>query len=568
MNNLRCLGTLVLLICAATAQAAPILRAADDAGTIYLGAIVDHDWGRPVAAGDLDGDGFDEVLVAAAESFGGLFSNVYVMRGGPDAALRGTIDLVVGGIDQTIIGVNADDNLGSSIAAGDVNSDGYADLLLCASGGDYTGLTNAGIAYLIFGGPGFFASPVRDLAAAGSWDVRIVGPVADGDMGAAGFFGGFETHAADIGNLNGDSYGDIAIGVHLSDGAASGSGRVYVVAGQNFASGTTLLLSSVSHYLFRVLGKGTEDELGDVVYIADITGDGLDELIIPNRLFSQTTFSTEGAVHVLRGRTTWSAAYNLAVTPADLTFLGNYSYDELGTALAVGDFNNDGVGDLAIAAPGADVSTPNTSWGEGFIYGFLGGPAYQTGTHLIDYTFATPAFTIKGESKENLGDELTSGDVNGDGIADIIAAQRFGGASSEGTLDIVFGRPFSPNQIFLAGANTDVRIMGNAQDRIGFSLSSGDVDSNGVTDIIFGTPFNNGPSFDQMSGTVYVFNLLDGDYHVNGTLDLHDYAAFQHCYALPGAPADNGACYVFDLHPDGQLDAADVQEFTDRLTGP
>ncbi|HRX87485.1 MAG TPA: FG-GAP repeat protein, partial [Phycisphaerae bacterium] len=467
-----------------------------------------------------------------------------------------------GGVALTILGANADDNLGSSITSGDVNNDGYDDLLVCASGGDFGALTDAGIAYLFYGGPNFFATSTRDLAVGGTWDVRIIGPISGGDMGGAGFFGGFETHAADIGNLNGDDFGDIALGVHKANGAASTSGRVYVVAGQAFASGTTLQLSIAPTSLFRVLGRGAEDELGDKLYVGDITGDGLDELIIPNHYYSQSTFSTEGAVLVLRGRTTWAATYNLATAPADITLLGNFSYDELGTSLAIGDFNGDHVNDFVASAPGADVGTPNTNFGEGFVYGFLGGAAYQTGTHLIDYATATPDFIIKGESLENLGDELAAGDFNGDGIADVAAAQRFGGAQSEGTIDIVYGRDFTPNQTFFAGIDTDARIVGNAQDRIGFALGASDVNSNGVDEVLFGTPFNNGPSFSELSGTAYVFELpaapqcgpcgdLDGDLDV----DADDYALFRSTFGryaddpayIPCADYDNsGAVGLLD----------------------
>lgn len=568
MKNMRCLGTLALLACAATAHAAPILRASDDAGTIYLGAVEDNDWGRPVASADLDGDGFDEIIVAASESFGGLTSSVYVVRGGPDGAARGTIDLSSTAADLTIFGAAVDDNLGSSIATGDVNSDGFADLLMCASNADFGALTAAGVAYLLYGGPEFFATSQRVMSNAADWDVRIAGPVADGDMGGYNLFGGLDTHAAAIGDINADGFGDIVLGVHLADGSVSLAGRVYVVAGQNFASGTTLQLSLATDYLFRVYGRATEDMLGEYVTLGDLTGDGILDLIIPVHYASQTTFASEGAVFIFRGRTAWAGLYNLNSTNANITLLGNFSYDELGSAAVVGDFNNDGIDDLAVSASGADVGTPTTQQGDGFVYGLLGSTAYQTGTHLIDYATATPAFVIKGEFQQVLGYELAAGDFNGDGIDDVAAAQRTAGGASNGTIDVVFGRSFTAGQTFLANQTTDVRIVGAAQDRIGFSLGACDTDSDGVDEILYGTPFNNGPSFSEKSGTVYVHSLLDGDFDGDGALDLRDFAAFQRCYTLPGAPADNGACYVFDLHPDGQLDAADAQEFTDRLTGP
>ncbi|UCG16457.1 MAG: FG-GAP repeat protein, partial [Phycisphaerales bacterium] len=240
-------------------------RASTDAGTIYLGAVAGQDWGRPLAAGDLDGDGYDEVLVGASESSGGVTSRVYVVRGGPDAHRRGVVDLSSTSADQVISAAQLDDNLGSSITTGDVNGDSIDDLLICASTADYGGRTDAGLAYLMYGGETFFASPTRDLGNTADWDVRFVGPVAYGDMGASLSLGGGDSHAAAIGNLDGDGYGDIVLGVHLADGAATQAGRVYVVFGEEFASGTTLDLASGTSYDVVIYGAGTYDETGDFV---------------------------------------------------------------------------------------------------------------------------------------------------------------------------------------------------------------------------------------------------------------------------------------------------------------
>ena len=135
---MRKLSTAVLLsvMVISPVLAAPIVRSSDDSGTIYEGAIFDRDWGRPVATGDLDGDGWDEIIVAASESFGDVMSFVYVMRGGPDAASQGIVQLMHVGADLTISGAALNDNFGTSIACGDVNGDGVDDLLICASGAD------------------------------------------------------------------------------------------------------------------------------------------------------------------------------------------------------------------------------------------------------------------------------------------------------------------------------------------------------------------------------------------------------------------------------------------------
>ncbi len=481
----------IALLVVSPALATPPEYQAADAGTVFLSPVVDQDWGRPLAAGDLDGDGYDEVIVAASESWGSVISHVYIIRGGPGTHGQGLVDLTLGGVDQVVIGAQLDDNLGSSITTGDVNGDTIDDLLICASLADYSSRADAGIAYLIYGGAGFFDSPTRDLSTTSEWDVRIIGPVAAGDMGACLSFGGGDTHAAAIGNLSGDVYGDIVLGVHLADGNTDDTGRVYIVLGQSFATGTTLDLASSANYDVAIYGDDRYDETGDFVLTGDVTGDGLDDVIIPNHYFSQYLFDSEGAVHIFRGRTTWTTSYyNLGTTPADITLLGYRKYDDLGESAAVGDFNHDGIMDLATGAPGADAGVFDDQIGDGFVYGLLGSTSYQTGTHLIDYATATPDFLFIGEYQEGLGAETSAGDFNGDGYDDVAASERFGGPSSNGVVEVLWGRDFSPGATFTANVDSDLRIIGGAQDRIGFSLSASDTNNDGLDEILFGSPFS------------------------------------------------------------------------------
>ncbi len=567
MSKLRTV-ILVSIMGISPALAAPVVRLSDDSGTIFEGAIADRDWGRPVASGDLDGDGWDEIIVSASEDFGDVMSFVYVMRGGPDATQQGIVQLMHVGADLTISGAALNDNLGSSVTTGDVNGDGYEDLLICASGADAGPRLRAGVAYLLYGGPSFFASSTRDMAVASDWDVKIEGPVTGGDMGASLFFGGGDSEAAAIGKLNLDSFGDIVLGVHLANGAASGAGRVYVILGEAFASGTTLSLANAAHYDTLILGKGSLDELGDVVKTGDLTGDGLDELIIPNRNYSQASLAAEGAVLIIRGRAVWPASINFGGTPADITLLGINPYDNLGEDAALGDFNGDGILDLASSAPGVNPGTPDININDGVIYGLYGSNSLQIGTITIDYASAIPAFLIRGESNESMGAQIAAGDFNGDGYDDIAAGQRFGGPSINGTIDIVFGRNFTAGQTFDVNVNTDVRIVGNPSDRIGFSMGVADMDSNGAEEIVFGTPFNNG-SFPNIAGTAYVFSIIDGDFDANGVVDLEDFAVYQQCASSPSIavpPAD--PCYVFDFMVDQNVDAGDMEGFVGQLDGP
>ncbi len=542
----------------AGASGEPVARRAVDAGTVYLGAVSGQDWGRPVAAGDLDGDGYDDVLVTASKSYGGVTSRVFIVRGGPDAQRRDWVDLSVGGVDQEIVAAQVDDNLGSSIATGDVDGDGIDDLLVCASTADHGSREDAGIAYLIYGGSDFFESPTRDLSDTSNWDVRFVGPVASGDMGGAGSFNGFDARAAAVGNLNGDELLDIVLGVHSAPGdtGRSQAGRVYVVFGQEFFPGVTFDLNQGYTYNVLIYGKSELDETGDAVLTADLTGDGIDELIIPNGYYSQAVFGVEGAVHVFRGRESWFRTHTLRTGPADITVLGALEYDEVGASAAAGDFNGDTVTDLAIGAPGVDVGEYDLDQGDGFVYGLYGSAEYQTGTHTIDYATDTPDFVMTGEYRENLGVLVSAGDFNGDGLADIAASERFGGPATNGIVEILFGREFVAGETFAAGIDTDARIIGEPNDRIGFALSASDVNGDDLDEVLIATPFNNG-TYPNEAGTAYVFTLIDGDVDGSGTVDLFDMAAFQVCFGCELTPGATNPCYVFDFDLDGVITLAD-----------
>jgi len=179
----------------------------DDVPDVILEpAPVNSDFGISVSgAGDLNGDGFDDVVVgASSEDTGGVLAGAaYVFFGG---AVPDNVP------DLTIVGTEAAMRMGASVAdAGDVNDDGYADVMVAASHSDALGI-DAGEVFVLFGG----------LAMDAVADWTIGGQV-------AGELSGWSV--AGVGGINNDSYDDVIIGAYGNDSGASNGGRAYVYYG-------------------------------------------------------------------------------------------------------------------------------------------------------------------------------------------------------------------------------------------------------------------------------------------------------------------------------------------------
>ena len=143
------------------------------------------------------------------------------------------------------------------------------------------------------------------------------------------------------------------------------------------------------------------------------------------------------------------------------------------------------------------------------------------------------------------------------------AAERFGGPATNGVVEVLFGREFAAGATFTANVDTDLRILGAPQDRIGFALAASDVNGDGLDEILFGTPFNN-----SNRGTAYVFTHVSGDADHDGDHDLLDFASFQNCFAGESAGPLAGPCVLFDFDLDEDVDLADFGTFLACFNGP
>ena len=274
-------------------------------------------------AGDTNGDGYDDVLVGAwRDDDGGIDAGAAYLIAGPVApGTVGTLALAT----AKIVGEAPFDYAGISVAgAGDVSGDGFADVLVGASGRDETG-SGAGAAYLVHG-------PITGAVTLAQADARLLG-VAAGD--AAG------DHVAGAGDVNGDGFDDLLVGAWRADGVGVDSGALYVLHGP--VTGDVGLAAAD-----QILeGEEAGDELGSAASGAgDIDGDGFDDVVVgaPGRDLA--------SVDVGGGYLVTGSSAGISGLAGAIAWPGETTGDGAGSCvIGGGDLDGDGIPDVILGAP-------------------------------------------------------------------------------------------------------------------------------------------------------------------------------------------------------------------------
>ncbi|MEH1863546.1 MAG: Ig-like domain-containing protein, partial [Nostoc sp.] len=312
--------------------------------------------GRSVSsAGDINGDGFDDLIIGASDAdSNGQFNagESYVVFGGSTefeasfnlSSLNGSNGFVINGIDDG-------DYSGSSVSsAGDINGDGIDDLIIGAS--QANSQFNAGESYVVFGSSnGFDAS--FNLSSLNGSNGFVINGINAGDLSGS--------PVSSAGDINGDGFDDLIIGASSADpNSQDGSGSSYVVFGSSNGFGASLNLSSLDGSNgFVINGIDSRDFSGNSVSSAgDINGDGFDELIIGAGFADPNGQYNAGESYVVFGSSNgFGASLNLSSLNGSNGFVinGIDSRDYSGNSVSsAGDINGDGFDDLIIGAQSAD----------------------------------------------------------------------------------------------------------------------------------------------------------------------------------------------------------------------
>ncbi len=410
--------------------------------------IAQANFGRRVAGtGDVNADGYDDIIVSAPELANGQNGEgqVYLFLGsetGPALSPSWSYE-------SNIVGGRAGWGLG---CAGDVNGDGYADIVFDVG----TNNPASGAVHVFFGsetGPG--ASPDRSFAS------------------GAGAFGDAVYTAGD---LNGDGFSDLIAG---DMSASSQTGKITILGG--------LEVGSVFPVLAERYGVQTGEQFGiDCRSAGDVNGDGFGDVIVGAPRYDNGN-TDEGAVRVYLGH---AGAPNLS---AAWSPQGGQALSEFGATLAQGDWNGDGYTDLAVGSPDYDAGATNTGAVSVYYGGFYG------------YASSTSLFLTGAQANGYFGLAVANaGDIDNDGCDELIVGEPY--YRTFDYPDIGAVHIFKGSMLNGLGTTPWWYQTGGIQpSTFGFAVAgAGDVNGDGYADVVIGAPNHEFAPFER-GGAAYLY---------------------------------------------------------------
>ncbi len=364
------------------------------------GAEAGDQFGWSLAAADFNGDRYLDLAIGVpyedwlSSANAGAVNVVYGSPGGLSATGSQFWHQDSGG---------EGDELGSSLAGGDFNGDGFADLAIGIPYADPGGVTGAGAVYVLYGSSGGLT-----LTGYQFWNQDSPGVIGVAELDD--WFG----EALAAGDFNNDGRADLAIGVYGEDYAVDDDGVVHVLYG----SDAGLTADDDDLWYEGALGAtaAAYDHFSATLASGDFNGDGVDDLAASATGRDVGASASAGLVYVIFGSDAGLVVSGSQAWSQDSPGVGGVSEqgDRFGSALAAGDLEGDGYADLAVGVPeenlaGSDEGCVNVLHGSAD--GLVAGPEL--------WTQDSPGIVDSSEDLDGFGWALAIGDFNADGYGDL-----------------------------------------------------------------------------------------------------------------------------------------------------
>jgi len=419
-----------------------------------------------VALGDFNGDRIKDILVGVSngDGLGNAYTNAgeaYILYG--RASWPSSMSLTSANvyIYNTELGGGDPDGsafLGSMLAAPNLNGDAYDDIVLSAPGANYGSRVDAGCTYVIWGSaslPGTIQLPSGANAAfynPDSYDMHQY----------TGSQYLFRAHTLGWGNLNGDSYEDLIIGLYLGDGpgnARPDAGELHIILGSPSLSGTYDLATWPHPVIY---GADAGDWLSRNC-TGDVNGDGIDD-ILANASSANSLGNARpdaGEIYLILGRTSWPASLDMAAGDYRCVFYGAEAYDWM-DASAIGDATDDGTPDIvvgAVMADGPGNSRPNC----GELYVIPWSASLPSSIDLLSYTPLVYIYGAQANDTIGVYSSCLVGDPDINGRPNIIVgaakSTRLGRAGNGQVFVLNYPQELAANEVANNDDNFTIRPM-------------------------------------------------------------------------------------------------------------